>query len=144
MMGTDKDPGIILYTIKRLFNRTDVSSDLTFKIRWDFSFYLTKIVGTIISNDWLFSVGFIEIYKEKVYDLLNDRRQVLVDPNRKYDKLTNEEVPVESVKNAIEILYNGSYKRKSSTKNNKQLSSRSHAIFRFVSLELYFCVLLLA
>lgn len=67
---------------------------------------------------------------------------MLVDPNRKYDKLTNEEVPVESVKHAIEILYNGSYKRKSSTKNNKKLSSRSHAIFRIVSLEFSFGVLI--
>ncbi|XP_037032466.1 kinesin-like protein KIN-7I isoform X2 [Bradysia coprophila] len=103
MLGTDMDPGVILITIERLFKTGGF-------------FYRT------------IRFGYIEIYKEKIYDLLNDRKQILIDQND--ITLSNEEIVVESFERAVEILLNGSYKRKSATEDDSKLSSISHSIFR--------------
>lgn len=69
-----------------------------------------------------------------MYDLLNAREKVTIDPNSQFDvKLSNEEVSVENAKETIEILFRGSRQRKASAKDQNKFSSRSHAIFRIVS-----------
>lgn len=79
----------------------------------------------------IFSVSYIEIYKEKVYDLLNDRKPIAVDLTGDI-ALPNEEILVETDVKAIDTLVNGSFKRKSSSKDPQKLSCVSHAIFRIV------------
>lgn len=81
----------------------------------------------------LFSVGYIEIYKEKIYDLLNDRARI----EFASDTISNKEFFVDCVEKTVDIFINGSYKRKSSTKDPQQLSSLSHAIFRIVRTQLF-------
>lgn len=81
--------------------------------------------------------GYIEIYKEKIYDLLNERQPVLIDQNKKFDfLLSNDEIIVENYEKAVETVFNGSYKRKSSAEDGSKLSNLSHSIFRIVSLAL--------
>lgn len=79
-------------------------------------------------------MNYIEIYKENVYDLLDDRKKVVVDPNGNFDA---KDVEVNDVDETTKILDCGSKQRKSSTNDNKRLSSRSHAIFRIVSLKVF-------
>lgn len=79
-------------------------------------------------------MGFIEIYKEKVYDLLSDSRLVYVYQNGESDvKLSNKEVVVENGESIIEMLYQGNQQRKLKSTDKNEFCNRSHAIFRIVS-----------
>lgn len=78
-------------------------------------------------------MNYIEIYKEKVYDLLDNRKVVVVDSNGNFDA---KNVKVDDFDATVKILDNGCKQRTFSTNDNKRLSSRSHAIFRIVSLSL--------
>lgn len=87
----------------------------------------------------IFSVGYIEIYNEKVYDLLTDRKQVQINQNGDNDvKLTNKEVIVKDGETILNILAIGNKLRKAAQTNMNEASSRSHAIFRIV--KFFFCL----
>lgn len=79
-------------------------------------------------------MGYIEIYNEKVYDLLNDRKLVTINQNGENDvKLTNKEVIVKNGETILNILALRNKLRKAAQTNMNEASSRSHAIFRIVS-----------
>ena len=59
MMGTEEEPGIIPLTVNEIFRQIELNEDREFLIR----------------------VGYIEIYNEKIFDLLVD----LSDPNQSND-----------------------------------------------------------
>ncbi|XP_037032465.1 kinesin-related protein 13-like isoform X1 [Bradysia coprophila] len=107
MLGTNMDPGILLATIEQLFIKIGGSPHHTIRF------------------------GYIEIYKEQICDLLNDRKPVWIDQNKKFDfMLSNDEIVVENFEKAAEIAFNGSFKRKSAKDDGSKLSSLSHSIFR--------------
>lgn len=94
------------------------------------SSYDDRLLRTFFQFLAFFRVSYIEIYKEKMYDLLNERQTVTVDAN---GQLSNQGVPVENSEKTIEILFQGSKERKLSLNDTTKFSSRSHAIFRIVS-----------
>ncbi|KAG4075536.1 hypothetical protein HA402_003361 [Bradysia odoriphaga] len=109
MIGNDVDPGITALAVRQLFEENE--SDRTFMIR----------------------VGYIEIYNEKVYDLLNERKQVTINQNGDNDvRLTNKEEIVSDGDTILNILTQGNRLRKAAQTNMNELSSRSHAIFRII------------
>lgn len=73
-----------------------------------------------------------------MYDLLKDRKQVLIDGKQGGKQgdisLTNDVIAVDNFEKAVEILLNASYKRKSAGVDDSKLSSLSHSIFQIVSL----------
>lgn len=87
-------------------------------------------------------MGYIEIYNEKVYDLLADRNLVTVTQNGENDiKLSNKEVIVKDGETILNILAMGNKLRIAAKTNMNEASSRSHAIFRIVwrFVKFYFC-----
>lgn len=96
---------------------------------------ICSVIFFWIGNWLIFSrFGYIEIYKEKIFDLLNDRQPVSMDQNKKFDfMLSNTEIVAENFEKAARIMFDGSYKRKSSADDATKLSSLSHSIFRIVS-----------
>ncbi|XP_037032467.1 kinesin-related protein 4-like isoform X3 [Bradysia coprophila] len=94
MLGTDMDPGIVLITIERLFK-----------------------TGGFFRRTIRF--GYVEIYKEKIYDLLNDRKPAWIDKHNFDFMLSNDEIVVENFEKAVEML-----------RNVRKLSSTSHSILR--------------
>lgn len=78
-------------------------------------------------------MGYIEIYNEKVFDLLTERKLVTINQNGENDiKLTNKEVIVQDGETILNILNLGNKLRKAAQTNMNEASSRSHAIFRIV------------
>lgn len=70
-----------------------------------------------------------------MYDLLNDRKQVTINQNGDNDvRLTNKEEIVSDGDTILNILTQGNRLRKAAQTTMNELSSRSHAIFRIVSL----------
>lgn len=76
-------------------------------------------------------MSYIEIYNEKIHDLLNDRKPTKYCHNS--DQLTNKEIIVTNEETIIKILYEGNKIRKAASTKMNQFSSRSHTIFRIVS-----------
>lgn len=77
-------------------------------------------------------MGYVELYNEKVYDLLNDRKETRFCHNSEL-QLTNKEVIVMNETTVIKILLEGNKIRKAASTKMNQFSSRSHTIFRIVS-----------
>lgn len=110
MSGADEAKGIIQMTIDEIFNEIQKSSD-------DKSFTL--------------SVGYIEIYKEKIYDLLSGKRTKLRVFDFQGETQTNQrEFHVNSKDEIIKYLEYGNRMRKVATTMQNDNSSRSHVIFR--------------
>lgn len=85
---------------------------------------------------YIHRVGYIEIYNEKIYDLLNKKNQDL-----KIHETPTGIVSVNCEENIImsedELLFylnSGSKERTVGETNMNERSSRSHAIFRIVSI----------
>lgn len=71
-----------------------------------------------------------------MYDLLNERQPVKVNQNGDKDvRLTNKEMIVSDVETVLDLLAQGSQLRMAAKTKMNDLSSRSHAIFRIVSLQ---------
>lgn len=87
-------------------------------------------------------MGCIEIFKEKLYDLLNDRNILNIDSNESNATLSNKKIVVDNGETMTEILNQGNSQRKSASAADRgQFSSRSHAIIQIVRLcEIHICV----
>lgn len=83
-----------------------------------------------------FSVGYIEIYNEKIYDLLNKKNQDLKIHETANGIITVncEEMIITCEEDLLHHLTQGSKERTVGETNMNERSSRSHAIFRIVSL----------
>lgn len=106
-----------------------------------FWFGKIKIEITVKWNELMvglfYSVGYIEIYNEKVYDLLSQRKIVSLNQDGDNElKLSNKEVIVSNEDTMIKLLEEGNKRRKGGLTKMNNSSSRSHAIFRIVSSEL--------
>jgi centromeric protein E len=112
MMGTDEEPGIIPLTINEIFKEVEQTKDREFLIR----------------------VGYIEIYNERIYDLLLENKQEI---NKIHE--TNGEVSVNqtevlssTAQNILDCYNEGSKERRVGETCMNERSSRSHTIFRIV------------
>lgn len=92
-------------------------------------------ISTLNFFFFLHRVNYLEIYNEKVYNLLNDRKEF------KLNELPNGELNIEDgqlvsdKEGIIKIIEDGNAQRKvAETKMNVQ-SSRSHAVLQIVSVK---------
>ena len=108
--------GVIPRAVKEIFSRiSEKSDDYDFSVR----------------------VAFIELYKEKLYDLLSTKSKIKEDcivdlredPTKGVVIANLTEVVVENLRQTMEQLENGSVKRVTAATAMNNTSSRSHAIF---------------
>nr|XP_022901212.1 kinesin-like protein KIN-7I [Onthophagus taurus] len=112
MHGTPSDPGIIPRVIDQLFDIIDVRHDSKFLIR----------------------VAYVEIYNEKIYDLLK-KNNVDVKTREDVDGnilILSEELVTSTKDQILEIMKVGKKNRKIYSTNMNINSSRSHTIFRII------------
>ena len=113
MTGTSQSPGIILYALQDVFDYIADSKNQEFLLR----------------------VSFLEIYNDKLTDLLNPGQA-----NLKIRENTNREISVEnlteevvtSIDEVIRFMNIGQKNRRIGATNMNERSSRSHTIFRMV------------
>ncbi|KAH8298002.1 hypothetical protein KR018_004239 [Drosophila ironensis] len=112
MMGDAQNPGVMVLAAKEIFRRIAEEKD----------------------RDFLLRVGYIEIYNEKIYDLLEKKNQDL-----KIHEVANGMVHVNCEESIItceeELLRHlsmGNKERTTGETNMNERSSRSHAIFRII------------
>nr|CAG8557254.1 318_t:CDS:2 [Entrophospora candida] len=85
------------------------------------------------SADYSVKVSYIELYNEKLKDLLSNNGQqnlkVVDDGNNKGVLYGHEEVPLKDAAEGINVLRQGSIKRQNASTNYNDKSSRSHSVF---------------
>lgn len=97
----------------------------------------TKISDKTKSSaiEWSVSVSFVEIYNEKVFDLLSDKYQESIyQKGAKFSRST--QIPIKDSDDALQILSQGNKNRHVRSTVINSTSSRSHAMFTiFVSIK---------
>lgn len=112
-MGTEEHPGIVPLTAAEIF----------------------KQIEQIQGHEFLIRIGYIEIYNEKVYDLLDPNKCEIV---KCRENLQNEvivdqtEIVVMRPGDILEKFDQGNKNRRVEETNMNDQSSRSHALFRIV------------
>nr|CRK86360.1 CLUMA_CG000131, isoform A [Clunio marinus] len=113
MMGSESSPGIIPLTVHEIFEQIENIDDREFLLRF----------------------GYIEIYNEKIYDLLLDKKPEIT----KVQESSNGELQVKQREiiavSEEQILQNyeaGNQARRTGETSMNERSSRSHTIFRIV------------
>ncbi|KYN37073.1 Centromere-associated protein E [Trachymyrmex septentrionalis] len=114
MMGTSEEPGIVPLAVEHMFDA------------------ITNIPG----REFLLRVSYLEIYNEKVNDLLNKNQdknstdlKIHEDVNGQVFVKCKEEV-TNSPENVLAIMNKGNKSRRIGETNMNERSSRSHTIFR--------------
>ncbi|KAH8306758.1 hypothetical protein KR044_012579 [Drosophila immigrans] len=111
MMGDQQNPGVMVLAAKEIFNQIASHSD----------------------RDFLLRVGYIEIYNEKIYDLLNKKNQDLkIYESNGMVNVNCEECIITSEDDLLQFLCLGNKERTVGETNMNERSSRSHAIFRII------------
>ncbi|XP_032595275.1 kinesin-like protein KIN-7I isoform X2 [Drosophila grimshawi] len=111
MMGDERNPGVMVLAAKEIFNQIALYDDREFLIR----------------------VGYIEIYNEKIYDLLNKKNQDLkIHESNGMVHVNCEECIITSEHDLLQFLCMGNKERTVGETNMNERSSRSHAIFRII------------
>lgn len=112
-MGTEEMPGVIPLTVREIFHQIDNITDRSFLIR----------------------CGYIEIYNEKIFDLLNNNNiNMKIHETITGDVSVNcKEFITNSEEQILRILKDGNKSRRVGETNMNEHSSRSHTIFRIVS-----------
>jgi centromeric protein E len=111
MMGSDSNPGIIPLTVCEIFDQIKNTEDREFLIR----------------------VGYIEIYNEKIFDLLEEKT---VECTKIYETENGEvivkqrEIIATSPDEILKLYETGNLSRKIKKTNMNDRSSRSHTIFQ--------------
>lgn len=112
MMGDRENPGVMVLAAKEIFKQIAKNSD----------------------RDFLLRVGYIEIYNEKIFDLLNKKNQDLkIHESNGMVNVNCEECIITSEEDLLKFLSLGNKERTVGETNMNERSSRSHAIFRIVS-----------
>jgi centromeric protein E len=112
MMGSEENPGIVPLVIGEIF----------------------KQIESIPQREFLIRVGYIEIYNEKLYDLLETEKIELT----KIREVNNEiivkqtEVISSTAQSILESYEKGNANRRTGDTQMNDQSSRSHSIFRIV------------
>lgn len=110
-MGDRDSPGVMVLAAKEIFNQISNNSD----------------------RDFLLRVGYIEIYNEKIYDLLNKKNQDLkIQECNGMVNVNSKECIITSEESLLQFLCMGNKERTVGETNMNERSSRSHAIFRIV------------
>ena len=108
MIGDDNKPGIIYLAVKDIFKKINESSDREFLVR----------------------IGSVEIYNDKIYDLLDNGKSGLSLLESNGNVVINQkEITAKSEEEVIKYFKSGNSKQVAGTKINDR-SSRSHSIFR--------------
>ncbi|CAK9831931.1 Centromere-associated protein E [Anthophora retusa] len=110
MMGTTEEPGIVPLTIQHMFDA------------------ITNTMG----REFLLRVSYLEIYNEKVNDLLNKSGidlKIKEDGNGQVILKCKEEI-TNCPENVLSIMKKGDKNRRIGETNMNERSSRSHTIFR--------------
>lgn len=113
MMGTEEEPGIIPLTVNEIFKQIELIKDREFLIR----------------------IGYIEIYNEKIYDLLMENKQEInkIRETSNGEVMVNQtEVLTSSVQTILQHYDKGNRGRSVGETVMNERSSRSHTIFRIV------------
>ncbi|XP_052852077.1 uncharacterized protein LOC128262076 isoform X2 [Drosophila gunungcola] len=112
MMGDGQNPGVMVLAAKEIFQQISTETD----------------------RDFLLRVGYIEIYNEKIYDLLNKKNQDLKihESGNGMVNVNCEECIITSEADLLRLLCMGNKERTVGETNMNERSSRSHAIFRII------------
>lgn len=113
MMGNTDNPGIIPLAIDEIFSGIDSVTD----------------------RDFLVRCSYLEIYNEKIFDLLDDtsKLDLKIHESNSGDIVTNcTEFICNSAQQIIQHMTNGNQKRKIGETNMNDRSSRSHTIFKII------------
>ncbi|KAK5640171.1 hypothetical protein RI129_010982 [Pyrocoelia pectoralis] len=94
--------------------------------------FIARLCDELFSNreeyrDMAISINYYEIYNEKVFDLLSDKKEPLLVKGFKVDGL--ETIHVHNQSEAAQLLAMGSLNRHTGETKQNRYSSRSHAIF---------------
>ncbi|XP_014470851.1 PREDICTED: centromere-associated protein E [Dinoponera quadriceps] len=109
MMGTKEEDGIIPLAIKRLF----------------------EAIADTPGREFLLRVSYLEIYNEKVNDLLtNNKDDLKIHEGNGQVLVECKEVVINSPENILSLMSKGNKNRKIGETNMNERSSRSHTIFR--------------
>lgn len=109
MMGNDQNLGIIPLAIEEIFQKIDATKD---------------------ELKFIIKVGYIEIYNEKIFDLLNQNSELKIFEDHGNVVTKHKQVVANSVEEVMLFLSIGnSFKRMGETIANNR-SSRSHTIFQ--------------
>jgi hypothetical protein len=115
MMGTDEKPGIIRLSMQTVFD------------------YIKQ--NTTESRMFLIRVSYLEIYNEKVFDLLSKELRtvnIFVDKNKNISFDNLKEEVVRDVDEVMDIIKRGESFRTVAKTFANDTSSRSHTVFRMV------------
>ncbi|KAH8391378.1 hypothetical protein KR200_010457 [Drosophila serrata] len=112
MMGDGQNPGVMVLAAKEIFQQ----------------------IANETERDFLLRVGYIEIYNEKIYDLLNKKNQDLKihEAGNGIVNVNCEECIITSEDDLLRLLSLGNKERTVGETNMNERSSRSHAIFRII------------
>ncbi|EDW52580.1 kinesin-like protein KIN-7I isoform X1 [Drosophila sechellia] len=112
MMGDEQNPGVMVLAAKEIFQQITSETE----------------------RDFLLRVGYIEIYNEKIYDLLNKKNQDLMihESGNGIVNVNCKESIVTSEDDLLRLLCMGNKERIVGENNMNERSSRSHAIFRII------------
>lgn len=113
MMGDETEPGIIPLAIDEIFQK----------------------ISLIQGHEFLIRVGYIEIYNEKMFDLLDESKTQItrISNNRSGEPVVEQiEKVVTSPEDILLILAEGNANRRIGETAMNEQSSRSHALFRIV------------
>ncbi|KAH8249175.1 hypothetical protein KR032_006980 [Drosophila birchii] len=112
MMGDGQNPGVMVLAAKEIFQQ----------------------IANEKERDFLLRVGYIEIYNEKIYDLLNKKNQDLKihEAGNGIVNVNCEECIITSEDDLLRLLSLGNKERTVGETNMNERSSRSHAIFRII------------
>lgn len=104
MMGSEKTKGIVELTIDDIFQEIENFTEKSFTL----------------------SVGYIEIYNEKIYDLLTDKKREI----KIFGEATTNQVqlPIDTKEEILALLKNGNRNKTISATVSNDQSSRSHTI----------------
>uniref|UniRef100_A0A182SY47 Kinesin motor domain-containing protein n=1 Tax=Anopheles maculatus TaxID=74869 RepID=A0A182SY47_9DIPT len=110
MIGNDREPGVVPLTAMEIFEQ----------------------IKKIKERQFLIRVGFIEIYNEKIHDLLNTANTNLKIVENQYGDVTvnSKEFIINCAEKIIQHVEEGNKARKIGETNMNERSSRSHTIFR--------------
>lgn len=113
MMGSDENPGIVPLTVSEIFKQISAIDDRVFLIR----------------------IGYIEIYNEKIYDLLlKDAPEIKSNMREENGRMVikQHEIVARSAEEILRCYDQGNSTKKTGETNMNAQSSRSHTIFQFV------------
>uniref|UniRef100_A0A182WC17 Kinesin motor domain-containing protein n=1 Tax=Anopheles minimus TaxID=112268 RepID=A0A182WC17_9DIPT len=110
MIGNDREPGVVPLTAREIFEQ----------------------IKKIKERQFLIRVGFIEIYNEKIHDLLNTENTNLKIVESQFGEVSvnSKEYITNCAETIIQHVEAGNKARKIGETNMNERSSRSHTIFR--------------